>query len=85
MAHQVIWTKAVVDEFIRIGGLTEFEELVLRTRVKGYSVTRQAIELNVSESTIARATKRLKIKYDNAAKYSKILPPRAYSYKETYK
>lgn len=85
MAHQVAWNSVILEEFIKIGGLTEFEEIVLRTRVKGYSVTRQALELNVSESTIARATKRLKLKYDNATKYSKILPPRVFSCNETYK
>jgi DNA-binding CsgD family transcriptional regulator len=85
MAHQVIWTKAILDEFIHIGGLTEEEIDIMRTRVAGWSIEKQAIELGMSRSKVNYLTKRCKIKYDAAQKHSKILPPRKFSAKETYK
>lgn len=77
MSRQVAWNKIILDEFIRIGELTDFEEDVIRTRVRGWSRDKQSIEFNVSLSAIDRAIKRLKAKYDNACKYSPILPARA--------
>lgn len=76
MAHQVRWNKIVLEEFIRIGGLTETEEMVIRTRVQGWSRVKQADKLNMSIPSIDRVIKRCKIKYDEAQKYSPILPPR---------
>lgn len=77
MSKQVAWNKIILDEFIRIGGLNDFEEDIIRTRVRGWSRDKQSIEFNVSLSTVDRAIKRLKIKYDNACAYSPILPERA--------
>lgn len=76
MARQVKWNKIILEEFIRIGGLTEFEEQIMRTRVGGWSRDKQAIEFHCSVSTIDRVIKRCKLKYDNASCYSPILPPR---------
>lgn len=76
MSRQVAWNKIILDEFIRIGGLTEFEEQIMRTRVGGWSREKQAMEFHCSVATIDRVIKRCKLKYDNASTYSPILPPR---------
>lgn len=70
MAHQVPWNKIILEEFIEIGCLTQTEEMIIRTRVKGWTITKQAQELNMSESSIKR--------------YISILPPRKSSAEETY-
>ena len=40
MAHQVPWTKLLVDNFVEFAMLSEDEEFIMRTRVKGWTVTR---------------------------------------------
>ena len=84
MAHQVAWNTIILEEFVRIGCLTKDEEDVLRTRVKGWSRVEQAMKLGMSVSKVDVITKRLKIKYDNAAMYSDILPKREFSASATY-
>lgn len=84
MAHQVPWNKIILEEFIRIGGLTETEEMIIRTRVAGWSRTEQAMKLGMSVTTVDRTIKRLKKKYDNVARYSPILPERKESADELY-
>lgn len=84
MAHQVPWNKVILEEFIDIACLTKTEEMIMRTRVKGWTITKQAYELNLSESTIKRTIARLKIKYDKSQRFSPILPPRKKSSEETY-
>lgn len=84
MAHQVAWTKVIVEEFIRIGRLTKLEEMVLRTRAAGWTRTKQHIKFNVSVSTIDRTIATLKQKYDVCQQYSPILPPRKTSKEEDY-
>ena len=84
MAHQVIWTKLIVETFIDEAMLTKDEEIILRTRAQGWTRTRQSIELGMSISAIDKIIARLKMKYDEVQKYSPILPPRKYSAKETY-
>ena len=39
---QVLWTKKLVDTFIKEGMLTEEEKEVLLLRVKGYTIAEQA-------------------------------------------
>ena len=84
MAHQVIWTKLIVETFISEGNLTELEEMVLRTRAAGWTRTKQCDKFNISMSTLDRTIARLKIKYDAVQKTSVILPPRKASAAETY-
>lgn len=84
MAKQVLWNKIVLEEFIRLASLTKEEEMIMRTRLAGWTRTRQSMELGMSMATLDRAIKRLKIKYDNVQKYSVILPPRKFSAEETY-
>lgn len=84
MAHQVPWGKVILEEFIEQALLTEEEEMIMRTRVAGWTRTKQSMELGMSLATIDRIIKRLKVKYDKTQKYSAILPPRRFSAKETY-
>lgn len=48
------------------------------------TISEQADMLGMSRSKVNYLIKRLKIKYDNAQKFSVILPPRKFSVKETY-
>lgn len=84
MSKQVPWNKIILEEFIDIGGLTKDEEMIIRTRVAGWSITEQSIKLNMSVSKVNYIIKRLKVKYDICQKYSLILPPRKKSAQETY-
>ena len=56
----------------------------MRTRVAGWSRTKQSLELHMSLGQIDRIIKRLKVKYDRAAEFNPILPPRKDSAEETY-
>ena len=76
MAHQVSWNKRILERFIEDAALTETEEAVIRARVRGWTITQQAMRLGMSEATINRITKRLKEKYDQAAAEDTELPKR---------
>lgn len=84
MAHQVMWTKLIVETFIEEAHLSKDEEFVLRTRAAGWTVSQQASHLNVAEITVHRIIARLKKKYDIVQKTNVILPPRKKSAKELY-
>lgn len=84
MSKQVPWSKIILETFIEEGCLTQEEEIVIRTRVAGWSRTKQSMELGLSLSSVDRIIKSLKLKYDNAQKYNPILPPRKESAKETW-
>lgn len=76
MAHQVQWTKRIVDEFVREGMLTKEEENVIRTRAAGWTRTKQCMEFGFTEATLDRIIAKLKIKYDAVADYDPVLPKR---------
>lgn len=84
MSKQVPWNKLILEEFIKEGCLTKDEEMIMRTRVAGWSRTKQSMELNISMSTVDRLIKSLKRKYDNVQKYDPILPPRRKSSEEIW-
>lgn len=84
MAHQVPWCKEILEEFIAKACLTEDEEKIIRTRVMGWSITKQSLELGMSTSTINRKIGKIKRKYDNCQRYSNILPPRKRTASETW-
>lgn len=84
MAHQVEWTRIILEEFIELACLTETEEHIMRTRLKGWTITKQAMELHMSESNVKKIIARLKKKYDIAQKNSVILPKRKSSKEEEY-
>lgn len=77
MSKEVLWTREVYEEFVRLANLSELEAKVLKARVvDDWKIQRQALEFNVSPSTIDRVVSRLKVKYDACQKRSDILPPR---------
>jgi hypothetical protein len=63
MRLKVPWTKSMLEKFIEEALLTEDEERVLRTRVAGWSITKQSIELGISSSTVSRMIKNIRQKY----------------------
>lgn len=84
MTKQVIWSKLILERFIEEGNLTKEEEEIMRTRVAGWTITKQAAELGMSESKINKMIAVIKLKYDAVQKYDPILPPRKESSKELY-
>ena len=64
MSREVVWTKAVVDAFVDEACLSDEEELIIRSRAKGWT---RKIDYIIHT---------LKTKYDEAQKYSEILPKR---------
>ena len=84
MAHQVPWNKIIVETFVEEAMLTEEEEWILRTRVAGWSRTKQADKLRMSLSSVDRIIADLKRKYDKVQKYNPLLPPRRASKEETW-
>lgn len=84
MTKQVPWNKIILEEFINLAMLTKDEEIIMRTRIAGWSVSQQADKLNLSISTVNRIIQKLKIKYDEVEKFSVILPPRKSGAKELY-
>lgn len=67
-----------------MGALTEDEEKIIRTRVHGWTITKQAMTFGMSTAAVNRIIKRLKVKYDAVQPYSPLLPTRKFSAKETY-
>lgn len=84
MSKQVPWSKIIVEEFVKDAMLTKEEEMIIRTRVAGWTRQKQSLEFGMSLSTLDRHISTLKKKYDNAQKYNPILPPRRFSAKEIY-
>lgn len=84
MSKEVPWNKIIVEEFIEQAMLSETEEMVLRTRVKGWSRVQQSQKLGISLSSLDRIISVLKEKYDNVQKYDPLLPPRKMSDQERW-
>lgn len=84
MTKQVAWSKIILEEFISEALLTEEEEIIMRTRIKGWTITKQSMELGMSEAKVNKIIAELKKKYDNVQKYNPILPPRKSSKEELY-
>lgn len=84
MSRQVLWTNLIIEEFERLGGLTDEERAILRTRAAGWTITKQSIEFNMSKSKVDGIIRDLKAKYDLVEPHSAILPKRKNSKKELY-
>ncbi len=76
MTKQVIWTKPVLEAFIKEGNLNERQEYIIRTRAQGYTIIKQANELHLSVDQVNKEIAQLRKIYDAAQIHSKILPPR---------
>jgi len=79
MSKEVPWNKLIVETFVDEALLTQDEEMILRTRVAGWTRIQQSEQLGMSLSTVDRIIKSLKYKYDNVQKYCVMLPPRKMS------
>lgn len=84
MSKQVAWSKVILEAFIEDALLTKEEEMIMRTRIAGWTRTKQAMEFGMSVSNIDKIIKRLKVKYDLVQKYNPLLPPRKASVEETF-
>lgn len=85
MAHQVEWNKYLYDFFCEHAMLSEEEKFVLLTRIQGWTVTQQAMQLSKSPSSVANTISKLKKKYDSVqSQYPNELPKRKTSAKELY-
>lgn len=82
MSKQVPWNKYIVERFVELALLTKDEEMVLRTRVAGWSRVEQSMKLGMSVATVDRIIARLKNKYDDIQKFDPLLPPRKSSAEE---
>lgn len=85
MTKQVFWTKAVMESFIQEGNLNKRQAFIVRTRAEGYTISKQAEELNLSVDQVNKEIAELKKRYDATQKTSRILPPRCKNKTELYK
>ena len=76
MTKQILWTKPVLEAFIKEGNLNSRQEFIIRTRAKGYSIVKQAQELNLSVDQVNKEIAILKKLYDATQLHSNILPKR---------
>lgn len=72
----IIWNNIILDEFLRLAILTEIEEQILRTRIKGWSRVKQSMEFHMSVASVDSVIRMIGIKYDMVQPYSNILPVR---------
>ena len=89
---QLCWTKIILETFLEESGINDRIKLgddkarildsIMRTRVAGWSIVKQAQEFHVSVDTINKYIKELKQLYDETQKYSIILPVRKHSKRE---
>lgn len=63
MNPKVPWTKSMLEKFIDEALLTKDEEQVLRTRIAGWSIVKQSMEMGLSTATISRIIKNISKKY----------------------
>lgn len=84
MTKQVFWTKIVLDAFIKEGNLNERQKFLIQTRVQGYTISKQAQELNLSVDQVNKDIAELKKIYDATQKYSTILPSRKKNKKDLW-
>ena len=92
MAHQIVWTKIILETFLEESGLNDrvsmgdskarILEGVMRTRCAGKTIVEQAEMFNCSVDSINKYIAELKSLYDATQKHSLILPVRKQSKKE---
>lgn len=92
MAHQVVWTKIILETFLEESGLNDrvsmgdnkarILEGIMRTRCAGKTIVEQAEMFNCSVDSVNKYIAELKSLYDVTQKHSLILPVRKNSKKE---
>lgn len=85
VTKQVFLTKMVVDTFVKEGNLNARQEYIIRTRAKGYTIPKQAMDLCLSVDQVNKEIAKLKLLYDATQKHCSVLPPRAKNKKELFK
>lgn len=84
MSTQVIWSKLILETFIKEANLSKEDEWIMRTRVAGWSRIKQCEYLHISISNLDKRISRLKKRYDEVQKTNLLLPPRKFSAKELW-
>jgi len=85
MAHQVKWTRDILDNLYKYAMLNENEQYIMESRIKGTPVSLQADRLCCSEATVHRMIAKIKKKYDTVQKeHPDLFPIRKKSAKETW-
>lgn len=89
---QLCWSKVILETFLEESGINDRIKLgddkarilegIMRTRVAGWTIVKQASEFNISEDTVNKYIRELKELYDQTQKHSIILPVRKPSKKE---
>lgn len=89
---QLCWSKIILETFLEESGINDRIKLgddkarilegIMRTRVAGWSIVKQAQEFHVSVDTINKYVKELKQLYDETQKHSIVLPVRKQSKRE---
>lgn len=64
--------------------LNDLEQEVMRTRIQGWTITKQCMEYGLSRSSLNELIRKLKLKYDSVQPYSEILPVRRTSKSEQW-
>lgn len=92
MSKEVPWTKIILETFLEESGINSRIELgdekarilegIMRTRVAGWNIVKQAESFNISVDTVNKYIRELKNLYDVTQKTSTILPVRKNSKKE---
>ena len=84
--RQICWSKIILETFLEESGINDRIKLgddkarilegIMRTRVAGWTVPKQASEFNISIDTVNKYIRELKDLYDVTQKHSIILPVR---------
>ena len=92
MPKSLVWGKIITETFLEESGINDRIKLgdskarilegIMRTRVAGWSVAKQAEEFHVSIDTVNKYIRELKDLYDETQKFSVILPIRKHSKRE---
>lgn len=82
--RQVKWTQMYKDEFLKHAGLSEVDEQIFLTRLKGKSRTWQCDHFHMSERTLDRHIRHIKDIYDEVQKHNPKLPVRVHSAQEDW-
>ncbi len=74
--NNILWTKQILDEFIRAGCLSEDEEKIITAKAHGWTRAKMSMCFNMSISNVDRIIRKCMQKYDCCQKNSDILPER---------
>lgn len=84
MGNKISWNAVVLGEFVKLGGLNDFETQLMYDRMRGMTIQQMSFNYHVSNATISRTIAKLKKVYDEVQPYSNILKPRRSSPEEKY-